>query len=99
MATSLAFLAALTLAVPDQGLTWAGNSYQEVKPAPGDGYRDAPPGDAIACLGMMRLRYPRWATSLAYSPKGDIIAVGCGTQILRWDAATGKPLPPLLIRR
>ena len=68
---------------------------KEAKSAAGDGYREAPPGDAVACLGATRLRYPRLATGLAYSPKGDIIAVSCGTQVLRWDAATGKMLASL----
>ena len=53
---------------------------------------DPLPGDSIACLGTNRLRFSQWAQCLAYSPKGDTVAIGSGTQILRWDTSTGKAL-------
>ncbi len=96
MRIAIALLTILTLAAPRWDSTRADERADRGKPAADGVARDPPPGDAVACLGTTRLRYYEWAGALVYSPNADSLAVLChNKQILRWDAATGKPLSPI----
>src|SRR5262245_2450936 len=60
-----------------------------------DAESDALPRGAVARFGTTRLRqFDVFATCLAYSPNGEVVAAACGKAVRRWDTASGKELPP-----
>jgi WD40 repeat protein len=57
-----------------------------------DQHGDPLPEGAVARLGTMRLRY---ATCMAYSPNGKVVATAQWNTVHLWDAVNGKPLKRL----
>lgn len=51
------------------------------------------PAGAVRRFGSQWFTHPDYISDFAYSPKGDILATGCGDQLIRlWDARTGTLL-------
>jgi WD40 repeat protein len=65
-------------------------------PARSSGWR---PDQCLEPLPDLVMEYVEDVTALAFSPEGRILAAGTMERsVLRWEFATGQPLPPLLCK-
>lgn len=62
-----------------------------------DRYGDPLPAGAVARLGTIRFGHGGQLHAIAYSPDGKTIASGGPGRIMLWEAATGKPIAPLVL--